>query len=335
MSSTERRGRHARRRSPSAISALTSLGRQLPPNPHPASRRAELGPAPARRPAKSDVRYRDMWTPRITSTTSTSPTAAHRFAISFANEMHRRQQRIRGVLDHLRRRVFVRNRVAPREERRVQLVEGRVCRLVDPPQDEPIRRHEVRDGLPLGEELRVHADAEVASRSSARSLLEQRHDDTVGRAGDHGALDHHACGTRPARESHGRLHVSQRHAPRDRCPPAVEGVPTAMSVRSGLATASTRSAVARSRLADVAGEELVSPLSWTGGLPALIASTLSRIHVGADDHVPESARHAPVTSADVPGADDRDPHLRVRSARFSAYQSSERSSPSSSPTIGS
>src|SRR5690349_9438165 len=70
-----------------AISALTSLGRQLPPKPQPASRNRLKG-ASVRLPSGPGIqRYLLRWTARITSATSIPPNAEHRLANSFAKEM--------------------------------------------------------------------------------------------------------------------------------------------------------------------------------------------------------------------------------------------------------
>ena len=75
------------RAAPQAASALTSFGRQLPPKPQPGNRN-ELIPAATRAPsARRGCSSRIRWTPRITSAASTPGTVAHRFAISFENEI--------------------------------------------------------------------------------------------------------------------------------------------------------------------------------------------------------------------------------------------------------
>ena len=72
---------------PQAASALTSFGRQLPPNPQPGNKN-ELIPAGTRAPsAPRGCNSRIRCTPRITSVASTPGTLAHRLAISFENEI--------------------------------------------------------------------------------------------------------------------------------------------------------------------------------------------------------------------------------------------------------
>ena len=60
-------------------------------------------------------------------------------------------------------------------ERRVEVLEHLGGALVDPAEHDAVGVHEVLDRLPLGEELRVHADAEVdAGPLVPRRLLEDR-----------------------------------------------------------------------------------------------------------------------------------------------------------------
>ena len=61
--------------------------------------------------------------------------------------------------------------------------------VVDAAEHDAVGVHEVGDGDAFGEELGVHADAEIAAGLLPRGLFEQRAGRRVGRAGDDGALD--------------------------------------------------------------------------------------------------------------------------------------------------
>ena len=145
------------------ISARTSFGRQLPPKPHPASRNEVSGAAPARRRATASGTW-EACSPRMTSTTSTSPTAAQRSANSFENEIIVASSALDAYLIISAVRVPVHEpghvggspRTAPRAAAQV--------RASMPPSTRRSGSHEVADGLAFGQELRVHADAEVAAR---------------------------------------------------------------------------------------------------------------------------------------------------------------------------
>ena len=171
---------------PWATRALTSFGRQLPPKPQPASRNEVIG---ACRPVDA-------------SGTSDGVQAAHHVDdVDVADggaqvgdlvreRDHRRQQRVRGVLDHLRRRRASCGRAArPESPRRAPRAPSAV-RSSTPPSTMRSGCMKSCDRLALGEELRVHR----RRRSRRRPALPEassrtRRDDVVGRPGHDRALD--------------------------------------------------------------------------------------------------------------------------------------------------
>lgn len=110
---------------------------------------------------------------------------------------HGRQHRVRRVLDHLRRSGIGDDAGHGVVETRVQDARGFVRALVDAPEDKPVGMSEVRHRRPFGQELRIHAEPEIAAGRPAGRALERLAHDADGRAGNDSALYDHRRVARP------------------------------------------------------------------------------------------------------------------------------------------
>ena len=146
----------------------------------------------------------------------------------------------------------------------------------------PVRVHEVGDRLALGQELGVHAEAEVRARALPRAGLEGAAHRPVGRARDHRALHDHGvvAGLRAQRLAdrggrlldvlevdaalgRGRADGDEGHVARERPPPA-------------------RSDVARSRVPTWRCEQLRQPRLVDRRAPRVDGVDLAAVDVDAD-----------------------------------------------------
>ena len=142
---------------------MTSLGRQLPPKPQP-GKMNELIPAGLRSPSGS--RQLQLAHQVHAAHHLGGVDARHRGAQigDLVRERdQRREQRVGGVLDELGRGV------AGAQDRRVgevavELLLHLLAAPVDAADHDPVGAHEVVDRRALGQELGIHADAEVRPR---------------------------------------------------------------------------------------------------------------------------------------------------------------------------
>ena len=326
-STASRTGIDTPRSTPWAARARTSFGRQLPPKPQPASRNEVIG---AFLPGHGQVR-RGMKAAHHVDDVDV-PDGGTQVGELVRERDHRRQERVRGVLDRLRRR---HRRPDPRHVRKpfVEVLEDLGGALVVAAEDQAVGFHEVLDCLPLGEELRVGRHAEADTCPPVRRLLEDRRHHVARRSGDDRALDDddgvvvtltdrlaHGAGRRP----HG-AEVDVR--PVERC---ADGNHRHVGAPDGLCEVCRRVEV----LADVALEQLVEPLLEDRRAPGGDRAHPFLVQVDACDVVTLVSQADAGNEPDVAETDDRDPHQASADSRFSAYHCNERRSPSSSPTFG-
>ena len=219
-------------------------------------------------------------------------------------------------------------------ERRVDLALSIDRALVDAPEHDPVGPHEVVDGHALGQELRVHADPEVALRPAfPEAASSSGSDHVVGRARHDRALDDDDVVGRPCRDrlpdlAGGSPHEGQ--VDRVTVERRAHGDEGDVGVQDGLAHVGGR---AQPRPDDLR-EELFEPVLVDRRLAGVDAVDLPLIDVDANAVVPDAGEARPGDQADVPRADDRDLHASSASG-FPRYQSSVLRTPSSSPTFGS
>ena len=221
----------------------------------------------------------------MTSTTSTSPTAAHRSAISFENEIIVASSAFDAYL--IISAVACR-RPDPRHVRETprRVARGRhAVRSSSAAEHDPVGRHEVLRPPALGQELRVHADAEaVAGRCPEASSSDGRTTSSRG-AGDDRALDDDDVVAVLARAAPRRPRGTPPARRRGRCPSPSNGVPTAISVTSARARPLRGRSSRASRLPTLRSSSSSSPSSWIGRAPGGDRARPFRVQVDADDVV--------------------------------------------------
>ena len=172
---------------PWAISALTSLGRQLPPNPHPALRKAVIAGS------RSSV-----CSAKILAQVNPSHHLGRVDTADLRSEVgnlirerdQSREQSVGCVLNHLRgSRVGTQARHACRQ-RRVESLQNVRRSFIDSTEYEAVRKQEVVDGRAFGEKLGIHAQSKICPAPLAGCSIQYGPHHFVGRARHYRALDH-------------------------------------------------------------------------------------------------------------------------------------------------
>ena len=212
---------------------------------------------------------------------------------------HRREQRVRRVLDHLRRaRVACRSAGSPAEGR-VQLVEARACvRSSMPPST--MRSGDMKSATAWPSVRNSGFMPRPKSRPACRPEAASSASRTtpVGRAGDDRALHHHDVVARPCARAPRRSHAAAATTAERSIPPSVERRADGDQRDVGRrARALARSVVARSRPPTLRARSSLRPGLVDRRLARVDLRDLRRVEIDARRRRgPCSARHTPVTS---------------------------------------